>query len=227
MPVVNRSDAASGTVTRALEPLKLRAFPYLPDVDPRGRPDLAGVAVPGAVGDRRARSFVERVRSDEVRRRRRRRRTRRRRRNTRIRAHLVARVPRPHPIRITRRRHQTRIRQRRRRGRRHLHEPRATRALTPLHLVRRDTEIVGRRRPRQIHPTRPRRRRRQTRRRRRRIVHRRRRHRRRHTRIRTRVTGRVPRPHPIAVRRPRRPPRITPDSADTVVTAAKLEHPAP
>ncbi len=135
---------------------------------------------------------------------------RRCRRNTRIRAHLAARVPRPHPIRITRRRHQTRIRQRRRRGRRHLHEPRTTSALTPLHLVRRHTQIVRRRRPRQIHPTRPRRRRRQPRRCRRRIVHRHRRHRRRHTRIRPRVPRRVPRTHPIAVRRPRRPTRITP-----------------
>jgi hypothetical protein len=30
---VNRNDGASGTVTRALDPLKLNAFPNRPDVD--------------------------------------------------------------------------------------------------------------------------------------------------------------------------------------------------
>ena len=123
---VRSNDAESSTRTRALDPLNDNADPNFPEVVHVAPCNRATVPVPRHVGDGRARPFVERVRRDESRRRRRRRRPRRGRRNTRIRAHLVPRVPRPHPIRITRRRHQTRIRQRRRRRRRHLHEPRTT-----------------------------------------------------------------------------------------------------
>ena len=114
--------------------------------------------LPDRIGHRGARALLERIGGHQVRRRRRRRGPRGRGGNTRVGAHLGTRVPRPHPIRVARRRHQPRVRQRRGRRRRHLHEPRAAGPLTALHLVRRDPEVVRRRRPRQIHPTRPRRR---------------------------------------------------------------------
>ena len=215
-------------VTSALEPLKLRALPYLPEVVQDALCSVPTFPLPDRSATVVPEPSCEGIGGHQVRRRRRRRGPRGRGGNTRVGAHLGSRVPRPQPIRVARRRHQPRVRQRRGRRRRHLHRTPSSRP--PDSAPPRTTRPRSRPSPPSTtdspHPTPtpqrpdsvgadggspPRWR-----------------HRRCHTRIRTKIPRRVPRPHPIAERRPRRSARIAPNvNPDTVVTAAKLEQPAP